>query len=199
MQPIRSVTVYCSSSRHVAAPYFEAASALGGAIAHKGWTLVYGGNDLGLMGALASAVREAGGKVVGITPQLLVDQGLADEKCDELIVTAGMRDRKALLEQRGDAFIALPGGLGTLEEIFEILVGKALGYHAKPIVVLNIDGFYDPLLAMIEHAIVHRFIKPRVKQLFQVATGVEDAIQYLSQAPPAQPPSAVPAPSSAAE
>src|SRR5258708_11020909 len=97
---------------------------MGAAIGRQGWRLVYGGNHSGCMGALADGARAAGGKVTGITPQLLVDEGIADEACDELVVTAGMRDRKALLEQRADAFVTLPGGLGTLEEVFEIIVGR---------------------------------------------------------------------------
>ena len=176
---IRSVTVYCSSSKHVPAVYPAAAEELGRAIAAEGWTLVYGGNAVGCMGALADAAQVAGGKVVGITPQVLVDHGIADERCDELIVTSGMRERKALLEQRGDAFVALPGGLGTFEEVFEILVGRTLGCHHKPIVLLNVAGYYDPLLAMIEHGIEHRFIRPIAREAYAVVTTVGDAIQLL--------------------
>lgn len=179
MPVIRSVTVYCSSSREVARAYFDAAADLGRAIARQGWNLVYGGNDCGCMGALAHAARDAGGKVIGITPQLLVDNGIADEKCDELIVTSGMRERKALLETRGDAFITLPGGLGTLEEIFEIIVGKTLGYHAKPIVLLNIAGFYDPLLAMLDHGVEQKFIRPKARKMLDVSATVEDAMELL--------------------
>src|SRR5688500_9795335 len=145
---IRAVTVYCSSSNHVPGVYLDAAAELGHAIASHGWTLVYGGNAVGCMGKLADAARAAGGRVVGVTPQLLVDYGIADRNCHELIVSATMRERKALLEQRGDAFVALPGGLGTFEEVFEILVGRTLGYHAKPVVLLNVAGYYAPLLAM---------------------------------------------------
>jgi hypothetical protein len=181
MPTIRSITVYCSSSSRVAQAYFAAAGDLGRAIAGQGWHLVYGGNDCGCMGALANAARAAGGKVVGITPQLLVDNGIADSQCDELIVTATMRERKALLESRGDAFITLPGGLGTMEEIFEILVGKSLGYHAKPIVLLNIAGFYDPLLAMLEHGIEQQFIKPKARKILHVSTTVEGAIGHLRE------------------
>ena len=180
---LRAVTVYCSSSRHVAPVYFDAARELGTAIAHSGWQLVYGGNSVGCMGALADSARAAGGKVIGITPQLLVDQGIADEKCDELVVTSGMRDRKALLEERGDAFVALPGGLGTLEEVFEILVGRVLGYHQKPIVVLNVAGFYDPLLAMIDNGIEQGFIRPKVRDAWFVAGKVTEAIESLRRDP----------------
>ena len=185
MQSIRSVTVYCSSSRHVAPVYFEVAAELGAAIARNGWRLVYGGNRIGCMGALADAARAAGGKVTGITPQLLVDQGIADEKCDELVVTSGMRERKALLEERADAFVTLPGGLGTFEELFEILVGRLLGYHSKPIVLLNVESFYAPLLAMIEHGIEQRFIRPNAREAYFVARDVAEAIEFLKRGGPA--------------
>jgi uncharacterized protein (TIGR00730 family) len=183
---IRSITVYCSSSSAVPRVYFDAATALGAAIARQNWALVYGGNFVGLMAAVAQGAREAGGKVIGITPQLMADKGIADEKCDELIVTNDMRDRKALLEERGDAFIALPGGLGTLEELFEIIVGKQLHYHNKPIVVLNVDDYYGPLLAMLEHGIEQKFIKPAARELYFVAQTVAQAMEYLhSYVPPA--------------
>lgn len=131
------------------------------------------------MGELANSARAAGGKVVGITPQSMVDEGIGDELCDELIVTPGMRERKALLEQRGNAFIALPGGLGTLEEFFEILVGRMLELHDKPIVLLNIAGYYAPLISMIDHGIEHGFIRPRAREMFFVADSVENAINFL--------------------
>jgi uncharacterized protein (TIGR00730 family) len=186
--PIKAVTVYCSSSSRIAPVFVSAGVQLGKAIAAHGWRLVYGGNDVGLMGALADAVRAAGGKVTGVTPRVLVDMGIADEKCDELIVTDGMRQRKAILEERGDAFIALPGGLGTFEEIFEIIVAKQLGYHSKPIVLLNIAGYYDPLLAMIEHGIEQKFIKPASRDLYRVASRVEQAMSHLCHGAPHEPP-----------
>src|SRR5689334_18516026 len=137
---IRAVTVYCSSSSSLPAHYYDAGAQLGRAIAQNHWKLVYGGNSIGLMKTLSDAARAAGGKVIGITPKLFIDKGLEDKLCEELIVTNSMRDRKAILEERGDAFIAMPGGLGTFEEIFEIIVGRSLGYHNKPIVLLNISG-----------------------------------------------------------
>lgn len=185
-QSIRAVTVYCSSSRHVAPVYLDAARELGTAIARNGWKLVYGGNNVGCMGTLADAARAGGAKVIGITPQLLVDQGIADQKCDELVVTSGMRDRKALLETRGDAFVALPGGLGTLEEVLEILVGRVLGYHDKPIVLLNLAGFYEPLVAMIESGIEQRFIRAGVRDAYFVAANVTEAIGFLKRHRPAE-------------
>ena len=177
---IRAVTVYCSSSQQIDKAYMDAGRELGLALAKHGWSLVYGGNRVGLMGVLSDAVREGGGKVIGVTPQLFIDKGLHDTLADELILSADMRDRKARMEQRGDAFITLPGGLGTFEEIFEIICGKQLGYHNKPIVLLNIAGYYDPLLAMIDHGVTQNFIKPKAKQLYHVSTSVADAIKYLA-------------------
>jgi len=176
---IKAITVYCSSSKSLASVYYDAGRELGRAIAENGWKLVYGGNNIGLMGVLADAVRDGGGKVVGITPKLFCDKGLDDKACDELVVTDGMRDRKAILEERGEAFIAMPGGLGTFEEIFEIIVGKQLGFHNKPIVLLNIDGYWSPLLELIDRAIDQNFIKPKARELFYVTSTVADAITHL--------------------
>ena len=182
MNAVRAVTVYCSSSSAIDAAYVRAGAALGSAIASRGWALVYGGNSVGLMKTLADAARESHGRVIGVTPQALVDKGIHDTHCDELIVTAGMRERKAIMEDRGDAFVAMPGGLGTLEEFFEILVGRSLGYHNKPIVVLNVNGFYDPLIAMIEHGIEQRFIKPKARELYFVAREVSETIGFIGNA-----------------
>jgi uncharacterized protein (TIGR00730 family) len=181
MSKIQSVTVYCSSSSAVAPEYQSAARELGAEIATQGWRLVYGGNVVGLMATIAEGARAAGGKVTGITPQLMVDKGLSDPLADELLVTNDMRDRKALLEARGDAFVALPGGLGTYEEVFETLVGRQLGYHDKPIVLLNIGDYYGPMLDMVEHGIEHKFIKNSARDLFFVAPTVEEAISYLKK------------------
>lgn len=191
---IRAVTVYCSSSKSVDRVYFDAAAGLGRAIAQCGWTLVYGGNNVGCMGALADGARAAGGRVIGITPQLLVDKGIADTACDELVVTQSMRERKELLEHRGDAFIALPGGIGTFEELFEIVVGRHLGYHRKPIILLNIANYYGPLLEMMRHGLDERFIRGSLEGLFHVGGTVEDAVMYLrrqhADAPKSIPPAA---------
>jgi uncharacterized protein (TIGR00730 family) len=181
---IRSVTVYCSSSREIKPAYLAAAHELGHAIASAGWTLVYGGNYLGSMAALADGARSANGTVVGITPRLMVGKGYDDKLCSELIVVDDMRQRKALLESRGDALVALPGGLGTLEELSEVIVGRVLKYHDKPIVILNIDGFYDPLLAFIEHGITEKFIKPKARDLYFVATSIPAAIAHLKRPHP---------------
>lgn len=187
MGAIRAVTVYCSSSDAVDPVYFDAARAVGRGVAGSGWTLVYGGNFVGLMGAVAQAARDAGGRVVGVTPRLLHDRGLTDTACDELVVTEGMRERKALLERRADAFVVLPGGTGTFEELFEVYVGRQLGYHAKPVVVVDVDGYYRPLLAMLDHGVEQRFIKRDVRDLLHVAGSAEEAVEYLRQWRPTGP------------
>jgi uncharacterized protein (TIGR00730 family) len=184
---IHAVTVYCSSSTNIDDVYMRAGSELGGAIARAGWKLVYGGNNVGLMGVLADATREAGGKVIGVTPRLFIDKGVDDKKCDELIISENMRDRKQILEQRGDAFVALPGGLGTFEEIFDIICSKQLGYHNKPIVLLNVNGYYEPLLRMMEQGIEQRFITPRARRLWHVSGDVDDAIRHIRDYQPAPP------------
>lgn len=188
MTAIRSITVFCSSSSRVAPLFARATAELGAAIAREGWRLVYGGNAVGMMGVLADACRAAGGRVVGVTPKLFIDKCVHDDKCEELIVTACMRERKAKMEALGDAFIALPGGLGTFEEFFEIVCGRQLAYHNKPIVLLNIDGFYDPLLGMIERGLEMGFIRPRARGLFFVAASVEQAIAHLRSHVPTEAP-----------
>jgi len=180
MKAPHAITVYCSSSSEIHSRYHRAATELGEGIARHGWTLVYGGNYLGCMAAVANGARAAGGRVVGITPKLMAGKGYDDKKCCELIVTADMRERKALLEARGDGFVAMPGGIGTLEELTEVIVGRLLHYHDKPIVILNLEGFYDGFLEHLERSIRDGFIKPRIRQVYHVAATVADALQYLS-------------------
>jgi uncharacterized protein (TIGR00730 family) len=177
---VHAVTVYCSSSNKVAKVFADATAELGREIARKGWKLVYGGNAVGLMGVLADSCREAGGKVIGVTPRLFIEKGVDDKKCDEMIVTDGMRDRKAVMEERGDAFVALPGGFGTFEEFFEIICGRQLAYHNKAIVLLNVAGYYDPMLAMIERGHEMGFIRPKARHLYFVARNVAEAIEHLA-------------------
>lgn len=175
----RCITVFCSSSNDVPPVYFDAATELGRAIATRGWTLIYGGGSFGLMGAVASAAHQAGGKVVGIIPQRLLEEEKANQHCDELIVVDDMRQRKTLLDSRCDAFVTLPGGIGTLEELFEMLVGRYLGYHDKPIALVNTNRFFDPLVQLLEHGIEQNFIRPRTRELLFVAESVGEVIAHL--------------------
>lgn len=180
--PIRAVTVYCSSSSYLHERYMDAARKMGRLLAESGRSLVYGGGKLGMMGAVSESCREAGGHVVGIITERLRDAEQMDPDNDENVVVTTMRERKALLESRADAMLVLPGGVGTLEEFFEVFVGKLVGEHDKPIVLLNVDdpdnsgGFYDPLLSMFEHVIASKFAKPAVMDLMDVCTTPEEAI-----------------------
>lgn len=177
---VRCVTVFCSSSSKVPEVYHTAAARLGDAIGRAGWTLVYGGGSVGLMGAAARHAKAAGGKVVGVIPRKLVDAERADgDTCDELIVVDDMRRRKALLDDRCDAFITLPGGIGTLEELFEMLVGRYLGFHNKPIILVNVNRFFDPLVELIRHGVEQHFIHPRTHELMHVCETPEAAVEYL--------------------
>ena len=177
-QTIRAVTAFCSSAA-VGRVFFDAAEAFGRAVAGRGWTLVYGGNATGPMGAMADGARAGGGRVVGVSPELFSD--VMDQQCDELVVTPDMRSRKAEMERRGDAFVTLPGGVGTLEEFFEILVGKHLRTHCKPVVLLNVAGFYDPLIEMMRRGIETGFVRPPAWEAVKVAASVEDAVAYLEE------------------
>lgn len=144
-----SVCVYCGS-RHGASPRFtEAAREIGRLIGERGWQLVYGGGNVGLMGEVADATLAAGGTVVGVIPQRLLDKEVGHRGLTELHVVGTMHERKQKMAERASAFVALPGGIGTLEELFEVWTWRHIGYHDQPIGLLNVDGFYDPLLAFL--------------------------------------------------
>jgi len=173
------VTVFCGSSNVVDEKYFTAARELGEKLARRAWRLVYGGGSVGLMGVLSRAVLAQGGHVTGVIPKVLLDLGVGERNVSELIVTDGLRDRKAIMDARGDAFVALPGGLGTLEEVLEALTLKQLGYHRKPVVVLDLDGYFDPLWAQIQRGIDEGFIKPEFLDLWYPASDVDALLRYL--------------------
>lgn len=156
----RSLCVFCGSSSGANAAYERAARQLGQQIADRRLRLVYGGGRVGLMGSIADAVLEAGGHVVGVIPQALADIELAHQHLDELLVVDSMHQRKALMAEKADAFIAMPGGFGTWEELCEIITWRQLGIHAKPIGVLNVEGYYDSLMAQFENGVSQQFIKP---------------------------------------
>lgn len=176
-----NVCVYCASSNHVPAAYVAAARELGVGLARLGWALVYGGGSVGLMGVLAEAVRAGGGPVVGVIPRALLDREVGFRAADELIVTATMRERKQIMDDRADAFVALPGGFGTLEELLEIMTLRQLGYHNKPILIVNIGGYFDPLLAQFERIYAEHFTHDRVRGLYAVMDTVEAALERLKE------------------
>jgi len=150
--------VYCASSDRLDPKYYAVATELGRTLVAHGWGLVYGGGRTGTMGAVARAVKEAGGRVVGVIPEFMKVRELAYDEADELVTVITMRERKLLMETRADAFVALPGGIGTLEEIVEIMTWGQLGHHRKPMVFVNIAGFWEPMLALLDHMRAEGFI-----------------------------------------
>ncbi len=175
----RVICVYSSSSNLVDGLYFEKAEELGGMIAKNGDFLLYGGGTIGLMGASAKAAHAAGGKVIGVIPKKLNIKGVVYEHCDELIEARDLRERKSLMDSKSDAFIALPGGFGTLEELMEMITLKQLKYHNKPIVILNTGGFYDQLIELFNTFIKNNFVDAVYKNLFFITDDPKEAISYI--------------------
>jgi uncharacterized protein (TIGR00730 family) len=173
------VCVYCSSSDHLAPEYYAAARELGVGLAQRGWGLVYGGGSIGMMGALARAVHSAGGQVMGVIPQALLDREVGYLEADELVVTTTMRERKRLMDERAEAFVTLPGGFGTLEELLEILTLRQLGYHNKPIIIVNLSGYFTPLLEQFERIFAQQFTAQRFRDLYTVVSTIEEAFSAL--------------------
>lgn len=174
-----SICVYCGS-RPGARPEFAAAAvAVGQWIGQQGGQLVYGGGRTGLMGTVAEATRNAGGRVVGVIPKALVDKELANPLCDELHVVDTMHERKAMMAQRSDAFLALPGGIGTFEELFEIWTWRQLGYHDKPVGLLNASGYYDTMLQFLRHSVQEAFMGEWQMDLIRTGPDVAELLRAL--------------------
>src|SRR3954463_11955626 len=174
--------VYCSSSDRLDPKYAVAATLLGTEMVARGWGLVYGGGRTGLMGAVARSVKSAGGRVVGVIPEFMKARELAFDEADELVTVVTMRERKLLMETRADAFVALPGGFGTLEEIMEILTLRQLDVVKKPCVFFNQDGFYDDLIKLFEKMLAEKFFKPSNMDLFRVANTVPEIFVQIEAA-----------------
>ena len=169
-EPAFSVCVYCGSRPGEDAAFAQAAKTVGQWIGAHGGQLVYGGGRSGLMGIVAEATRLAGGRVVGVIPQALVDKELADHACDELHIVQNMHERKAMMAERSDAFVALPGGIGTFEELFEVWTWRQLGYHGKPLGLLNVAGYYDGLLGFLQTSVKSGFMGDWQMELLQTET-----------------------------
>ena len=182
MNNIKTVCVYCGSGPGTNPRFVEAAIALGKALAENGIRLVYGGGSIGLMGAVATSVLDHGGTVTGIIPDFLTARENALTRIQEMIVTPDMHERKRLMFERSDAFVALPGGIGTLEELVEQLTWQQLGRHAKPVLLANIDGFWEPLLALLAHMRATQFIRPTLTIDILQAERVEDILPRLRAA-----------------
>lgn len=183
--PVRSVCVFCGASTGVNPAYREAAIALGQAIAQRGLTLVYGGGAVGLMGIVADAAMAAGGEVIGIIPESLKNAEVGHNGLTRLEVVDGMHARKARMAELSDAFIALPGGLGTLEELFEIWTWGQLGYHAKPLGLLDVNGFYSKLGSFLDHVVDEGFVRPEHRAMLQLANAPAELLDAMNsyQAP----------------
>lgn len=179
VRSIHTVAVFCGSQPGDSAVFREAAEALGRGLAEAGIGLVYGGGRIGLMGALADAAIAAGGHVVGVIPDFLTRREVAQEAVSEMVVTDSMHSRKRRMFELADAFISLPGGLGTLDETVEIITWRLLDLHHKPIVLCNVDGSAEPLLAAIDAAIGRGFARSDVRRLYLVADGVAETLELL--------------------
>ena len=182
MNQIKTVCVYCGSGPGTNPRFVEAALAFGKALADDGIRLVYGGGSIGLMGAVAQSVLAHGGKVTGIIPEFLTNRENALKNVQELIVTPDMHERKRLMFEHSDAFVALPGGVGTLEELVEQLTWQQLGRHTKPVLLANIEGFWEPLLALLAHMRETEFIRPNLQVDILKAERVEDILPRLRAA-----------------
>jgi uncharacterized protein (TIGR00730 family) len=182
--PAFSICVYCGSRHGARTSYTNAARALGSAIGSRGWQLVYGGGNVGLMGEVADAVLAAGGRVVGVIPESLMQREVGHRGLTELHVVPTMHQRKQMMAERADAFIALPGGIGTLEELYEVWTWRQLGYHRQPIGLLNIDGFYDTLLAFMQQTVDEGFLSAQQLSAVEVGTDPVEMLLRLARSAP---------------
>lgn len=176
---LKTICVFCGANAGHSPFYAEVARDLAQQIVHRGDRLIYGGGCVGLMGVLADETLRRQGYVIGVVPKFLRDYEVAHQGLHELIVTESMHERKAIMAERSDAVIALPGGFGSLDELFEILTWKQLHLHSKPVIALNVRGYYDHLAKMLEHMVEEGFLKPNNLRLIQFANSVPHAFQQL--------------------
>jgi len=181
-KPNFSIAVYCGARTGQDPQHVQAAQAVGQWIGQRGGQLVYGGGNSGLMGVVANAAQQAGARVVGVIPQALVERELANQDCHELHVVQNMHQRKALMAEHAQAFCALPGGIGTLEELFEVWTWRQLGYHDKPVGLLNVGGYYNDLLAFVDRMVPSGFLSPAQRELMLAAKDAPSLLAQLVQA-----------------
>lgn len=177
-----AVCVYCSASEGIAPEYLDIAARVGAELAARGHVLVSGGGSVSMMGALARAVREAGGQTLGVIPEALLAAEVADHDAHELVVTPDMRSRKGLMDARSDAFLALPGGLGTLEELLEVWVARTLGMHRKPVVILDPLGLFRSLRHLVDDLVMEGFVRPESRDAVLWTTSIQEAMDGLEAA-----------------
>ena len=184
MPELSSICVFCGSNAGADPAYLRAAEAVGRGLAQRGIQVVYGGATVGMMGVLANAARGAGGEVIGVIPQAIFDREIGHTGLDDLRVVGSMHERKALMAELSDAFIALPGGIGTLEELFEVYTWAQLGIHAKPLGLMDVVGYYQPLVAFLDHAVQERFLRPEVRTLLAMSDDLDDLLAALEASEP---------------
>ena len=179
MQQKQTLCVYCSSSNFLEEKFYIFAEKFGKKIGQNGYNMVYGGTTVGMMGVIANNAIENGAEVIGVIPEKIAGFGLKHPDLAKVIVTKDMRERKATMEKFADAFVALPGGFGTFEEIFEILVAKQLGYHNKPVIFFNFDKYYDNMLKMFETVYANKFAKEDIRLIYKVVSDIDEMYEYL--------------------
>ena len=178
---MKSITVYCASSTQLEPAFHRAADLVGTGLASRGLSLVYGGGCIGLMGEVARSAAKGGALVTGVITHKLVEHEQANNECDDLIVVDTMQERRTIMMERGDGYLVLPGGVGTYEEFFEVLVGRQLGDHTKPIGIVNVNGYFDPLGDMLEHGIEHQFIRPALRELLFIDPCPDAVLDYIME------------------
>lgn len=183
MNEIKTVCVYSASSTKIDPRYTACAEELGRTLARRGIRLVNGAGNMGLMRACADAVLSEGGKVTGVIPRFMVEQGWHHTGLTELVEVKDMHERKQLMAKLSDGIIALPGGCGTLEELLEVITWKQLGLYLHPVVILNLNGYYDPLLAMLQKCVDEQFMRPQHADIWKVATTAQEAVEMLLETP----------------
>ena len=181
VRTFKRLCVFCGSSHGANSVYADTAKNLGSELARRGIELVYGGGNVGLMGVIADATLAAGGKVIGVIPEALMAKELGHKSIQDLRVVKTMHERKALMAELSDGFIAMPGGIGTFEEFFEIVTWAQLGFHSKPCALLNVNGFYDPLLQLVDHAIAEQFVKPKQRELVVVESDFSTLLDRMAR------------------
>jgi uncharacterized protein (TIGR00730 family) len=177
----RTLCLYCGSRAGASPAYAAVAAEVGATVAERGWRMVYGGGDVGLMGVVSDAALKAGGEVLGIIPRLLLEREIGKREVDHLVVTETMSDRKERMIAASDAFVALPGGLGTLDELLEVMTLRQLGFIEKPIVLVDVEGYWRPFMTMFERIVEEAFAEQDASSLLTVADGAERALELVAE------------------
>ena len=181
---MKNICVFGSSSEQIDRIYLDTAEKLGTSLAQKGYGVIFGAGKYGVMGATARGVVAAGGKLIGVSPEFFIEDGVIYDNCTELVFTETMRERKFIMEDRADAFIICPGGIGTFEEFFEVFTLRQLRRHSKPIIIYNVNGYYNPMIAMMENAVEQKFLGREFTNLYTVAQTEEEIFEQLANYKP---------------